>query len=108
MDSLMNVRRLAHLTVLGLVALSSFSVAAQTEGDSAPNSRKPVVGIVNPQPGVVSVPFRVQVRAFSPKDPVGLTQTIAADGVKLYYSGANFITLTQNPKYGGASGESGI
>jgi len=111
MNAPQNVRSLARFVALGLLASVAVAAVAQTEGDRTANSRKPVVGIVNPGPGPVTQPFRVQVRVFSPKLTDETTaQPIGANGVVLNYDGATTgsVTLARMPNYTGSNPESGV
>ena len=95
-----NVRSLARLAALCLVASAAAAPAHALEGDATANSRKPVVGILNPNAGVVMLPFRVQVRVFSPKSLADVAQPITA--VELEYQGGQpTVPLTRSTKYAG-------
>lgn len=80
----------------------------RTEGDATPGSARPVVALVNPGQGTVSLPLRVQVRVFSPRDAGGARQPVGEvilecdDG-----AGRSTVPLVQNPGYGSAT-DSGI
>jgi predicted CxxxxCH...CXXCH cytochrome family protein len=78
------------------------------EGDSVKGSRRVVVGLLNPAPGPVASPFRVQVRVFSPKNASGATQAIGT--VELVAENGTtqqVFTLERNGNFGSAS-DSGI
>ncbi|BDG06858.1 CxxxxCH/CxxCH domain c-type cytochrome [Anaeromyxobacter oryzae] len=78
------------------------------EGDSVKGSRRVVVGLINPISGVVSSPFRAQVRVFSPKSATGATQAIGT--VELVADNGTtqqVFPLERNNNYGTAS-DSGI
>jgi predicted CxxxxCH...CXXCH cytochrome family protein len=100
MEKLMKVRSVARLALVGLVAMAAGSTMA-AEGNTTPNSRVPVAGIVNPAPGVVTRPFRVQVRVFSPKALDNVTAQPILATSRLYFTGpvSGNVQLIQNTKY---------
>ncbi len=81
-------------------------------GDGTPGSLAPMVAIMNPSNGEKvtrsAKGFKVQARIFSPTNG-GASQKIAVGDVTLFDSDVlTTFVLTQDPKYGGTTDESGI
>jgi predicted CxxxxCH...CXXCH cytochrome family protein len=75
------LRALAAIVPLALLAGSPGAAGAFAEGDTATDSTRPVVSIVNPTKGaVVSLPFKVQARIFSPGDRPVTVASLLVDG----------------------------
>jgi predicted CxxxxCH...CXXCH cytochrome family protein len=79
------------------------------EGDPLANSLKPMVGLLNPIAGVVTSPFKVQVRVFSPKNGATVQPIVGAPTLAWRRSDGTTgsVNLAQNPAYGSAT-DSGV
>jgi predicted CxxxxCH...CXXCH cytochrome family protein len=90
------------------IAAGPITPGGPSEGSVTSGTRVPVVGLLNPLGGVVTSPFKIQARVFSPQSAGGTDQPLTV--VARWTSGGavSSQTLTYNANYGGTAGTNGV